>query len=150
MTLPTFAGVQSAIYQLPGRPPVMTVHDLASLYGVKPKRLMDQVKRNPERFPDGFLVIATEAEKAQLLAQNALSIQQTRGEVLLFTERGALQLASVLRSPVAAQVSVLIIEAFLHLRDVVVKDLRSALHPNRSPLSSTNVHRPKTCCQRPV
>jgi hypothetical protein len=132
MTLPTFAGVQSAIYHLPGRPPVMTVHDLANFFDVKPIRLMEQVRRNPERFPDGFLVIATEAEKARLITQNALSNQQARGEVILFTERGALQLASVLRSPVAAQVSVLIIEAFLHLRDVVVGDLRMALSQDKA------------------
>lgn len=112
MTLPTIAGVQSRIFTLPGRAPFMTVYDLAEFYGVKPVRIMEQVRRNIGRFPDGYLIELSDVEIATLVTQNALPNRVNRGSVVVFTKKGALQLSSVLTGPVADAVSVLIIDAF--------------------------------------
>jgi stage V sporulation protein SpoVS len=126
MTLPTIAGVQSRIHTLPGRPPFMTVYDLAEFYQVTPHRIMEQVRRNIGRFPDGFIFELSDEEKASLVAQNARPNKVNRGVLVGFTEMGALQLSSVLTGPVADAVSVIIIRAFLQLRDGTMDRLRVA------------------------
>lgn len=128
MTLPSIAGVQSRIHTLPGRPPFMTVYDLAEFYQVTPKRLMEQVRRNIGRFPDGFIFELTEAEFREKSPQFAATSQGKRTDLTHygFTEMGALQLSSVLGGPVADAVSVIIIRAFVSLRDGAVDGLRRA------------------------
>lgn len=127
MTLPTIAGVQSRIHTLPGRPPFMTVYDLAEFYQVTPKRIMEQVRRNIGRFPNGFIFELTEHEKAGLIAQNAASNRVQHGVLVGFTEMGALQLSSVLTGPVADAVSVIIIRAFVLLHSQQQSDMAKAL-----------------------
>lgn len=127
MSRPTIAGVHSRIFTLPGRPPFMTVYDLADFYEVKPMRIMEQVRRNIGRFPEGFIFELNEAEKAVLITQNAASNRVQHGVLVGFTEKGALQLSSVLTGRVADAVSVVIIEAFIALRDGQLSALRQAL-----------------------
>lgn len=128
MTLPTIAGVQSRIFTLPGRPPFMIADDLADFYQVTRKRLMEQVRRNSGRFPDGFIFELSEAEYRDQLPQFAATAERKRTDLAHFgfTEKGALQLSSVLTGPVADVVSVTIIEAFLQLRDGTMDRLRVA------------------------
>ncbi len=129
MTLPTIAGVQSRIHTLPGRPPFMIADDLAEFYQTTPKRLMEQVRRNIGRFPDGFIFELTEAEFREKSPQFAATSQGKRTDLVHygFTEKGALQLASVLGGPVADAVSVTIIDAFIALRDQERSDMTTAL-----------------------
>lgn len=115
MTLPTIAGVQARIHTLPGRPPFMTVYDLAEFYETTPKRIMEQVRRNIGRFPEGFVFELTEAEKAVLITQNAASNRVQHGVLMGFTKLGALQLSSVLTGTVADAVSVTIMLAFAEI-----------------------------------
>ncbi len=128
MSLPTIAGVQSRIHTLPGRPPFMLARDLADFYQVQVKRIMEQVRRNPGRFPEGFIFELTEEEYREKLPQFAETSQGKRHDLTHFgfTEKGALQLSSVLTGPVADAVSVTIIEAFLGLRDGTMDRLRVA------------------------
>jgi hypothetical protein len=126
MTLPTIAGVQSRIHSLPGRPPFMTVYDLAEFYQVTPHTIMKAVRRNIGRFPDGFIFDLTDEEVDALVAQNGRPNKVNRGVLVGFTEMGALQLSSVLTGPVADAVSVIIIRAFLQLRDGTMDRLRVA------------------------
>lgn len=102
---------------------VMIDSDLALLYGVSTKRLNEQVRRNLGRFPRQFMFRATSKEAAALRSQIAtLNIgrgQHRKYAPYLFTEHGALMLASVLNSPRAIEVSVMIVEAFVRLRRVV-------------------------------
>src|SRR5215469_18558560 len=72
--------------------------DLADLYGVSVKRLNEQVKRNPKRFPPDFLFTLTRAEYDNLRSQNATSNSDHGGRRYLphaFTEHGAIMAASV-------------------------------------------------------
>lgn len=126
MTLPTIAGVQSRIFTLPGRPPFMIADDLAEFYQTTPANLMRQMRRNVARFPDGFVFELTDEEKAVLVSQNGRPNKVNRGVLVGFTEFGSLQLSSVLTGPVADAVSVIIIRAFLSLRDGTMDRLRVA------------------------
>ncbi len=76
--------------------------DLAEVYGVTTKRLNEQVKRNMERFPADFMFTLTGKEFDNLKSQIATSSWGGRRKLpYVFTEFGALMLATVLNSPVA-------------------------------------------------
>ena len=110
---------------------VMLDVDLAALYGVTTKRLNEQVKRNRERFPNDFMFQLTEEEKAEVVA-NCDHLKRLKFSPTLpyaFTEHGAIMLASVLNSPIAVQTSVLVVRAFVKLREMLAthKDLAKKL-----------------------
>ncbi len=92
--------------------------DLATLYGVKTKHLNQQVKRNPERFPEDFMFQLTENEVGGLgrVAGANGQFRGRRHRPFAFTEPGAGMLASVLRSPSSTKVAVEILRAFGRLR----------------------------------
>lgn len=129
MSLPTIAGVQSRIFTLPSRPPFMIADDLAEFYQTNAKNLMRQVQRNISRFPEGFIFELTPEEYREKLRQNGATSQGNRADLTHygFTEKGALQLSSVLTGPVADAVSVTIINAFIALRDQERSALKEAL-----------------------
>ncbi|TVR38312.1 MAG: ORF6N domain-containing protein [Cryomorphaceae bacterium] len=106
---------------------VMLDRDLAELYDVKPIRLREQVKRNEERFPENFMFRLTEEETENMVSQNAIPSKQHLGGAMpyVFTEHGVLQLANVLRSGRAVQMSISIIEVFVKMREMLLthKDL---------------------------
>ncbi len=86
---------------------VMLDFDLAALYGVSTKRLIEQVKRNVERFPKDFAFRLTRQEFDILRSQTATSKAGRGGRRYLpwvFTEHGVAMLSSVLRSPMAIKV----------------------------------------------
>ena len=97
---------------------VLLDRDLAQWFEVKPIRLREQVKRNIKRFPKHFRFVLNKQEVDVLLSQNAIPSRKVLGGSLpqVFTEYGVLQLANVLRSEKATQMSVLIIEAFVAMR----------------------------------
>jgi hypothetical protein len=99
---------------------VMLDSDLARIYGVPTMRLNEQFKRNRERFPAHFAYQLTRQEVAGLISQNAISKKGRGGRQTLpwvFTEHGAVMLACVLRSPVAVEASVRVVNAFFYLRE---------------------------------
>ena len=100
---------------------VMLDRDLATLYGVQPIRLREQVKRNAGRFPGNFMFQLTGEEAETMVSQNAIPSRQHLGGSLpyAFTEHGVLMLASVLKSDKAMQVSVRIIEIFVKMREML-------------------------------
>jgi hypothetical protein len=109
------------IYYIRGQK-VMLDRDLAELYGVEPRRLREQVKRNEERFPANFIFQLTDDEVDSMVSQIAIPSKQHLGGHLpyAFTEHGVLMLANVLRSKAAMQVSVRIIEIFVKLREMLL------------------------------
>ena len=103
---------------------VMLDSDLAELYQVETKRLKEQVKRNLSRFPKKYMFELTEKEFKLLRSQNATSNNKGRGGTrylpMVFTEHGVLQLSNVLKSKRAEQVSFLIIDVFVKLREMIL------------------------------
>src|SRR6185436_15729604 len=97
--------------------------DLAALYEVSTKRLNEQVKRNRRRFPRDFMFQLTQAEYADLRSQIATSSPAAHGGrrylPYVFTEHGAIMAASVLNSPRAVQMSILVVRAFVGFRRMI-------------------------------
>jgi hypothetical protein len=93
--------------------------DLASLYGVRTKRLNEQVSRNRARFPPDFMFRLRVPEVAALRSQIATTTPGRGGRryrPYVFTEHGALMAATVLNSRVAVRVSIQIVRTFVRLR----------------------------------
>jgi hypothetical protein len=100
---------------------VMIDSDLAELYGLKTSRLNEQVKRNSDRFPSDFMFQLTDMEKDEVVANcgHLEKIKFSRTNPYVFTEHGAIMLASVLNTPTAIQTSILIVRAFVKLREIL-------------------------------
>lgn len=108
---------------------VLLASDLAALYGVQTKALVQAVKRNLERFPSDFAFQLTEQEVRALRSQivtldEANNGPQGRGKFAkyvpyAFTEQGVAMLSSVLKSKQAVRVNVEIMRAFVRLRDLI-------------------------------
>jgi hypothetical protein len=107
---------------------VMLDRDLALLYAVETKKINQQVKRNISRFPENFMFQLDETEYENLKSQIVTSSWGgTRKSPYVFTEHGILQLANVLRSERATQVSIKIIEIFVSLRELLTDRLNVKL-----------------------
>ncbi len=100
--------------------------ELAALYGVTTRRLNEQVRRNRKRFPADFLFELTGEEFTHLKSHFATSSWGGRRKLpLAFTEHGAIQVATILNSSRAVEMSVYVVRAFVKLRELLAsnKDL---------------------------
>ena len=98
---------------------VMLDSTLAVLYGVETRRLNEQVRRNRARFPPDFLFELTVSEFAHLKSQSATSSWGGRRKPpFAFTEHGAIMAAAVLNSPLAIEMSVYVVRAFVQSREL--------------------------------
>ncbi len=97
---------------------VMIDRDLAELYGVKTKRLNEQVKRNISRFPEDFRFQLTNEEKTELVANcdRFKNLKHSSVNPYAFTEQGVAMLSAVLHSDIAINVSITIMKAFSQMR----------------------------------
>ena len=114
--------IESRIFIIRGQK-VMLDADLAELYGVEIRRLNEQVSRNSERFPEDFMFQLTAEEYESLRSQFA-TLKSGRGQhrkymPYAFTEHGALMLGNVLKSERAVEVSLMVVRAFVRLRELV-------------------------------
>jgi hypothetical protein len=96
--------------------------DLARLYGVQTRALVQAVKRNPNRFPEDVMFTLSNQELAVLRSQSVISNAGhggRRSAPCAFTEQGVAMLLSVLNSPQAVRVNVAIMRAFVKMREVL-------------------------------
>src|SRR5438094_9418367 len=121
------ASIENAIYLIRGQR-VMFESDLAAIYGVTTKRLNEQLRRNRSRFPSDFAFQLTAEELTNLRSQIATSSFHggRRYRPWVFSEHGALMLASVLNSEIAVQASVRVVRAFVRLREMVAANVQLA------------------------
>lgn len=119
--------IQDIIYDIRGVK-VMLDYDLAAIYGVETRSLNQAVKRNIERFPPDFMFKLTEEEwlvlvqKISMSSQIVMTYPEKRPKKAIpyaFTEHGAVMLASVLRSPSAVKMSVMVTRAFIAMRQAL-------------------------------
>ncbi len=122
--------IEGKIYIIRGHK-VMLSNDLADLYVVEPKVLVQAVKRNKDRFPKDFMFQLTNQEFTNLKSQIVTSSWGglRRANPYAFTEQGVAMLSSVLRSKRAVQVNIAIMRAFVKLREMLSahKDLARKL-----------------------
>ncbi|MBX3299947.1 MAG: ORF6N domain-containing protein [Acidobacteria bacterium] len=98
---------------------VMLDSDLAEIYQVATKVLNQAVKRNLHRFPKDFMFQLADAEVENLRSQFVTSSANHGGRryaPYVFTEHGAVMLASVLNSPTAVEASIVVVRAFVKMR----------------------------------
>ena len=118
--------IEKVIFLIRGQKVILD-RDLADLYEVTTKALNQAVKRNERRFPPDFMFRLTKEEKQELVT-NCDRFQTLKHSSALpsaFTEQGVAMLSSVLNNERAIQVNIMIMRAFVRLRQMVVahKDL---------------------------
>lgn len=111
--------IAQKIYLIRGQK-VMLDSDLADLYNVKTFALNQAVKRNKDRFPRDFMFQLSPEEHKNLISQIVISSWGGRRHLpYAFTEQGVAMLSSVLKSKRAVHVNILIIRAFVQLRELL-------------------------------
>jgi hypothetical protein len=114
--------IEHAILVLRGQK-VMLDAELAAMYGVDTRELVQAVKRNIDRFPGDFMFRLTADELEFLRSQSVISKSAGSGgrrtAPYAFTEQGVAMLSSVLRSPRAVRVNIEIMRAFVRLRQML-------------------------------
>ena len=116
--------ISGLIYTIRGQQ-VMLASDLAALYQVETRVLNQAVKRNQKRFPERFCFQLTRKEAENLTSQVVMSSSGHGGRRVppyAFTEQGIAMLSAVLRSDVAVEVSIRIMDAFVELRRFIVSN----------------------------
>jgi hypothetical protein len=112
------------------RQKVMLDADLAGLYGVETRVLVQAVKRNLERFPEDFMFQLSK-EEVDFLRSQIVTLEKGRGQhskylPYAFTEQGVSMLSSVLHSQRAIQVNIEIMRAFIRLRQMLATHIELA------------------------
>jgi len=102
---------------------VILDNDVAVLYGVETKRINEAVKNNPERFPEGYTFELDKNELDSLRSKISTLKNEGRGQHVkylpkVFTERGLYMLATILKSKIAIQTSIAIIETFAKVKEL--------------------------------
>ena len=123
--------IEDMIHEIRGEQ-VMLDSDLAKLYQCTngTKDINKAVKRNIGRFPKDFYFQLTEIEKKKLWFQNGTANNMSRTEPYVFTEQGVAMLASVLKTPIAAEISVRIMRAFVLMKQYVSDTLMEQKYIN--------------------
>jgi phage regulator Rha-like protein len=94
--------------------------DLAELYQVETRALVQSVKRNVERFPGDFMFQLTTEEADAMRSQTVIaSKRNVRYRPYAFTEHGVAMLSAVLKSDRAVRMSIFIVRAFVQLRELL-------------------------------
>ena len=114
------AAVQSRMLTIRNQQ-VLLDRDVAALYGVETKALNQAVKRNAEKFPEGYILKMTEEEcsRSQFVTLNGGRGSNLKYLPYVFTERGLYMLATVLKSARATQATLAIIETYAQVRSMV-------------------------------
>ena len=115
--------VKDVIFTLRGED-VILASDIAKLYGVETKVINQAVKNNPEKFPEGFVLELTK-EEWKVLRSKILTLEDKKGKgnhpkylPKAFTERGLYMLATILKSPIATQTTLAIVNTFAQVREI--------------------------------
>ena len=116
--------IENMIYEIRGKQ-VMLDSDLARLYETETKRINEAVYRNKEKFPERFSWILDGSDLEILKSQIATSSSHggRRYNIRVFTEQGVAMLATILRTKVAIEVSIQIMDAFVTMRKYISTNL---------------------------
>ena len=111
-----FERIEEKIIPIRGQQVILD-SDVAALYGVATREVNQAVKNNPEKFPMGYVIELTDSEKQEVVKifdHLKFSPQFPKG----FTEKGLYMLATILKSPQAAQTTIGIVETFAKIREL--------------------------------
>ncbi len=135
--------VENMIYEVRGKQ-VMLDSDLAELYQVETKRINEAVKRNPDKFPERFSWVLSNDDWTFLRSKISTLKIKTSGRGAhrkymprVFTEQGVAMLATILRSKVATEVSIKIMDAFVMMRKYISTNLLEQKYINNQVMQNT-------------
>ena len=116
--------IENMIYEIRGKQ-VMLDSDLAKLYNVETKRINEAVKNNPYKFPERFSFRLNEIEMENLWSKfsTAKISNMSRSYPRVFTEQGIAMLSTILKSKVAVETSIRIMDAFVKMRKYISANL---------------------------
>ena len=114
--------IEDMIYEIRGKQ-VMLDSDLAKLYNVETKRINEAVKNNPDKFPERFYFRINENEFFSLKSKISTSKGGSRKGHNVFTEQGIAMLSTILKSKVAVETSIRIMDAFVKMRKIISSNL---------------------------
>lgn len=110
--------IENSIVQIQDKQ-VIIDSDVAILYGVETKRINEAVKNNPDKFPEGYVIIVSQSELSYLRSKfSTANESKKRYDSKAFTEKGLYMLATILKSPQATETTIAIIETFTKLREL--------------------------------
>lgn len=98
--------------------------DVAELYGVETRRVNEAVRNNPEKFPEGYVLVLDEEESKAVRSQNPTSGKgagrgrYSKFNFKAFTERGLYMLATILKGERAVRTTLAIIETYAQVREL--------------------------------
>ncbi len=118
--------IETLILEVRGQKVILD-SDVAKIYGVETKRVNEAVKNNPDRFPTGYIIKLTDNERIKLVENfdRFRLLKHSTTNPKAFTEKGLYMLATILKSKVATQTTIAIIETFAKVRELTqaVKEL---------------------------
>ena len=119
--------IENMIYEIRGKQ-VMLDCDLAKLYNVETKRINEAVKNNPYKFPERFSFFLNDFEFTNLRSKFSTSSLESkyggrRYNPRVFTEQGIAMLSTILKSKVAVETSIRIMDAFVKMRKYISANL---------------------------
>lgn len=110
--------VESAIIELRGQR-VLLASEVARLYGVETREINQAIKNNPDKFPNGYVLELTKDEKDEVVKNfDNPKLKYSPSLPKAFTEKGLYMLATILKSPVATQTTLAIVETFAKMREL--------------------------------
>ena len=114
-----YEDVESKILTIRGEQIILD-RDVADLYGVETRDINKAVSNNRDKFPDGYVFEITNHEVEDLRCKFSTANISPKSRVLpkAFTEKGLYMLATILKSPVATQTTIAIVEAFANIREL--------------------------------
>ena len=118
--------IEGKIYEINGIP-VMLDSDLAKLYRVQTKRINEAVKNNPYKFPERFSWVLNIHDELNLRSKFSTSSLKSnyggrRHNIRVFTEQGVAMLTTIIKSKVAVETSIAIMDAFVKMRHFIVNN----------------------------
>ena len=111
--------IKSKIITVQGQQVILD-SDAADLYGVGTKRVNEAIRNNPEKFPEGYIIVLTDNEKAEVVENfdHLSKLKFSPAPVKGLSEKALYMLATILKSPVATETTLAIIETFAKVREL--------------------------------
>ena len=133
--------IENMIYKIRGVE-VMLDSDLAKLYGVETKRINEAVKNNIEKFPERYCFQLNDKESNNLRSKISTSKINSHGgrryNQRVFTEQGVYMLATILKSRVASEITIAIMDAFVIMKNIINTSLIEQKYINSLVLEHDN------------
>lgn len=124
--------IKSKIITIQGQQVILD-SEVASLYGVETKRINEAIRNNPEKFPKGYVITLTEKEKTEVV-ENFDHLEKLKFSPTLpraMSEKALYMLATILKSPVATETTLAIIETFAKVRELSRNIAEISKQPNK-------------------